>query len=284
MKKFTTCLFSGRCNAFFVMPAFVFYLLLSHPLQSRAQDSLHLFSITYIKLKDPMHAKQYEALLNYYGKAVGEYGLKTGRIQGYYVLKVIMPIGSSSECDYEVVVTSNNINVLLDDTSAVLKNAIPGMTDDMVKGVNEQYNGIRTIVKKEIYNTTDWIDITSSPKYIELDYMKPADGKYSDYIKAERETWKPVHKERMKLGALSGWDLNEKIMPASDKEPFDVVTANFYDSLPMMLDAKYAQAFKTVWPKMDINKVGTDIGALRTMVKSELLKIMLVVDANTVKQ
>jgi len=266
------------------MPLFVFYLLLSHPLQGRAQDSLHLFSVTYIKLKDPTYAKQYEALLNYYGKAAGEYGLKTGRITGYYVLKVIMPIGSSSDCDYKVVVTSNSLNVLLDDTTAVLKNAIPGMTDDMVKGVNDQYNDMRTIVKKEIYYTTDWIDITPSAKYIEIDYMKPADGKYSDYIKAERETWKPVHKERMKLGALSGWQLDEKIMPASEKETYDVVTANFYDSLPMMLDAKYTQAFKTVWPKMDIAKVGTDISALRTMVKSDLLKILLAIDVNTMKQ
>ena len=284
MKRFTACLFSGRCHAFFTMPLFVFYLLLSHPLQGRAQDSLHLFSVTYIKLKDPTYAKQYEALLNYYGKAAGEYGLKTGRITGYYVLKVIMPIGSSSDCDYKVVVTSNSLNVLLDDTTAVLKNAIPGMTDDMVKGVNDQYNDMRTIVKKEIYNTTDWIDMTPSAKYIEIDYMKPADGKYSDYIKAERETWKPVHKERMKLGALSGWQLDEKIMPASEKETYDVVTANFYDSLPMMLDAKYTQAFKTVWPKMDIAKVGTDISALRTMVKSDLLKILLAIDVNTMKQ
>ncbi|HEX5151844.1 MAG TPA: hypothetical protein VFW07_10355 [Parafilimonas sp.] len=74
------------------------------------------------------------------------------------------------------------------------------------------------------------------------------------------------------------------IMPASDKEAYDVVTANFYDSLPMMLDAKYTQAFKTVWPQMDINKVGTAIGALRVLVKSDLLKILLVIDANTVKQ
>jgi hypothetical protein len=284
MKKFTACFFSGRCNAFFAMPVFVFYLFLSHPLQSRAQDSLHLFSVTYIKLKDPMYGKQYESLLNYYSKAIGEYGVKTGKIQGFYALKVIMPTGSLSDCDYKVVVVSNNLNILLDDTAAYLKKAVAGMTDEMAEGVNEQYNNIRTIVKKEIYNTVDWIDVSSSPKYVEIDYMKPADGKYSDYIKAERETWKPVHKERMKLGALSGWELDEKLMPASDKETYDVVTANFFDSLPMMLDAKYEQAFKSVWPQMDINKVGTEVGALRTMVKSDLLKVMFAVNASTMKQ
>lgn len=284
MKRFSLCDPSRIRNVFFTMPAFLFCFFLSQPMQTKAQDSMHLFSVTYIKLKDPMYARQYESLLNYYGKAVGEYGVRTGKINGYYVLKVIMPVGSSSNYDYEVVVNSNNINVLLDDTSAVLKNAFPGMTDDMVKGVNDQYNNIRTIVKKEIYNTADWIDITSSPKYIEIDFMKPADGKYSDYIKAERQTWKPVHQERIKLGVLSAWEIDEKVMPAGDKEMYDVVTANFYDSLPMMLDSKYEQAFKTVWPKMDMNKVGTDIGALRTMVKSDLLKIMFAINAGTMKQ
>ena len=195
-----------------------------------------------------------------------------------------MPSGSTSDYDYEVVTNSNSINALLDDTTSILKNAITGMTDDMVKSINEQFNNVRTIVRREIYSGIDVIPPTKDPKYIEVDYMKPAAGKSSDYIKAERETWKPVHKERIKLGALSGWELDAKVMPGGDKEDYDFVTANFYDSLPQMLDGKYTQAFKTVWPKMDINKVASDVGNLRTMVKSDLLKPLFAVDANTMKQ
>src|SRR3954471_11784284 len=89
------------------------------PVQSRAQqDSMHLFSVTYIKLKDPGYAKQYENLLGYYGKKAAEYALKSGKITGYYALKVLMPSGGANEYDYEVVTNSNSINALLDDTTS----------------------------------------------------------------------------------------------------------------------------------------------------------------------
>jgi hypothetical protein len=201
MKQFITSLSSVRKTEISIAILLFIFCCMIHPVQSKAQDSMHLFSVTYIKLKDPAYAKQYEGLLNYYGRKVAEYGVKSGGIQGYYVLKVIMPSGSTSDYDYEVVVNSNSIITLLDDTTAILKNAIPGMTDDMVKSVAEQYGNIRTIVKKEVYSSLDAIPSTTAPQYIEVDYMKPAAGKFTDYLKAETGTWKPVHQERIKLGA-----------------------------------------------------------------------------------
>lgn len=199
-------------------------------------------------------------------------------------MKVIMPSGSTNDYDYEVVIGSNNLQTLLDDTASAMKNAIPGMTDEMLKTVNEEFGEMRTIVKKEIYAGVDFIDVPTEPKYVEVDFMKPAAGKFADYVKSERETWKPVHQQRIKLGGLSGWSISEKMLPAGDKEGYDVITTNGYDSLPMMLNTQYIQAFKTVWPKMDINKVVTDAGNMRTMVKSDILKYVFAVSADTMKQ
>ena len=284
MKSFTRSVFLIKKTKTVIMCLVLFCALTMQSLQSKAQDSLHLFSVTYIKLKDPSYAKQYESMLNYYSKKVAEYGINAGKIQGWLFFKKIMPVGTSSDYDYEVVIYSNNLTTLLDDTAAIMKKAMPDMSDDLLKSINDQFNNLRYIVKREVYTSLDAINSATAPKYIEVDYMKPAAGKFSDYLKSEMGTWKPVHQERIKLGALSGWEIDEKVLPAGDKEDYDIVTANFYDSLPMMLDSKYAQAFKTVWPKMDINKVGTDVGNMRTMVKSDLLKLILAVDANTMKQ
>src|SRR5690348_7357409 len=135
--------FVEKAKASIAFLLFIFCCMMQ-PVQSKAQqDSLHLFSVTYIKLKDPGYAKQYENMLGYYGKKVAEYGVKSGKITGYYPLKVIMPSGSTSDYDYEVVVNSNSLSTLLDDTSSLLKSAMPGITDDMVKSIGEQYNNIR---------------------------------------------------------------------------------------------------------------------------------------------
>jgi hypothetical protein len=51
-----------------------------------------------------------------------------------------------------------------------------------------------------------------------------------------------------------------------------------------MMEGKYEQAFKTVWPKLNIDKVGTEIGNLRTIVKSNLLKPLIAVNAEMMKK
>lgn len=61
----------------------LFTCLLSLP--GKAQDSMHLYSVTYIKLKDPSYAKKYEGMLSYYGRQTAGYGVKSGKIQGYSV-------------------------------------------------------------------------------------------------------------------------------------------------------------------------------------------------------
>ena len=61
-------LFLGKNKTSIALLLFICCCMIQ-PVQSRAQqDSLHLFSVTYIKLKDPGYAKQYENLLSYYGK------------------------------------------------------------------------------------------------------------------------------------------------------------------------------------------------------------------------
>src|SRR5690349_285243 len=98
MKTSIASLFSfGKKKISITLLLFICCYLIQ-PVQSRAQqDSLHLFSVTYIKLKDPGYAKQYENLLGYYGKKAAEYSVKSGKITGYYPLKVLMPTGSASD-------------------------------------------------------------------------------------------------------------------------------------------------------------------------------------------
>jgi hypothetical protein len=44
-----------------------------------------------------------------------------------------------------------------------------------------------------------------SPKYVEIDYMKVEPGKDSDYVRLEKEIWKPLHQQRIKNGQLRSW-------------------------------------------------------------------------------
>lgn len=79
------------------------------------------------------------------------------------------------------------------------------------------------------------------PKYriVTLDYHKPEPGKTGEYLRVERQFWKPVHQERVNKGKIAYWKLYAVSFPNGDKQEYDYVTmtefANFAD-----LEAPYA--------------------------------------------
>src|SRR5688572_27370685 len=64
-----------------------------------------------------------------------------------------------------------------------------------------------------------------------LDYQKPEPGKTGDYLKVERELWKPVHQDRVDKGTIVSWKLYSVSWPNGADQEYDYVTvtefANF---------------------------------------------------------
>jgi hypothetical protein len=266
------------------MLALLISCCLIHPSKLKAQDSTNYFSVSFVKLKDPSFSQEYEELLKFYSKKIMEYRTKQGNVIDWSVWKIVMPVGSSSAYDYAVVVTSKDWQVLMDDTLGLssFKEAIPDLGDNLRRSLINHLNELRTIVKREVYASSAGTHMSKSlPVYVEVDYMKPASGKYEEYVKAEKETWMPVHKERIKMGVLADWELDEKVLPSEANAEYDIITVNAFNNVQQMTDPKYPEAFKTVWPQMDINKVGATIGTQRTLVRSDLMKLVIYVDATT---
>jgi hypothetical protein len=120
-------------------------------------------------------------------------------------------------------------------------------------------------------------------KYIQVDLMRPAAGKTADYIKMEKETFLPLHKERIKMGILKGWGLYEKLMPVDPRMEFEYVTVNYYDDLNKMSEG-YAESVKKLFPQKDMNAMLNEMEATRTMVQSGIWKLMSYVDASNMKK
>lgn len=67
-------------------------------------------------------------------------------------------------------------------------------------------------------------------RYVVLDYMKVAPGKTDEYIRMERENWKPFHKERVANKRLVAWAIYGVSYTAETERQYDFVTVNVYDS------------------------------------------------------
>jgi hypothetical protein len=267
------------------------FLFLLQALRSSAQGADQkpvYFSVTYIKVHPDKEA-QYRELLKKYGKKVNEYFFKNGMIMGWYMHQVIVPSGSAAEYDYAAVNVSSNFKGLLDDSisiRAVFKKVFPAITDKMFDSIASQYQHARTVVKREIFTSVAELNMNPGAppsKYVSLDFMKTMPGKDGDYEKMEKDSWIPIHKERVGMGAIKDWGLYQKIMPSGAKEEYNYVTGQFLDNLSGIENPKYMEAFNKAWPGKDVATFIQNTESTRTLVKNELWLVLDYVDASNMK-
>ena len=246
--------------------------------------------VNFIKIH-PGKQEQYRQLVEKYGKKVNEYLFKNQNLMGWYLYQVLMPAGSSTDFDYAAVNITGNLAALLDfpmSTKDIYKKVFPEMTDKMIGDVQMQFDECRHIVRRDIYTPVEGAHTDDAPnappsKYIQVDLMHPAAGKTADYIKMEKETFLPLHKERVQMGILKGWGLYQKIMPVDTRMEYEYVTVNFYDDLNKLGNG-YSESVKKLFPQKDMNTMLNETNATRTMVQSGIWKLTNYVDATNMKK
>jgi hypothetical protein len=62
--------------------------------------------------------------------------------------------------------------------------------------------------------------------YLQVGYIKVKPGMYDEYIKLEKEVWKPIHQERVKQGKITGWNFQEVMYPTGTNREYDFVIVN----------------------------------------------------------
>jgi hypothetical protein len=234
-------------------------------------------SFTYMKTA-PGKYNDYLNLARTISKPLQEYQVQQGKQLGWYLYEVLMPTGSEAEYNIIGVNVNTDMQQLLDPVITmreVFKKAFPQMTAQQEDSVIQQFNLLRSVVKREIYLHRSGTNEDGPPaKYAEVDFMAPVQGKGADYAKMEEDKFLPVHKQRMALGALKGWRLAEKIMPASTDDPYPYITVNFYDNIDMMMDGKYPEAVKKAWPMQDATKLFQQVNTVKKGQKNELWKLV----------
>jgi len=278
---------NGPLVFLFLLGLFFFLPDNRSPAQTPGSKPVYV-SVSYIKVHPDKEA-QYRELLKKYGKKINEYFYKNKVILGWYMHQVVIPSGSAAEYDYAAVNVSTSLKDLLDDSISirtVFKKVFPGTTDRMFDSIAGQYQRVRSVVKREVFRSVTGLNMDPAApptKYASLDFMKTLPGKAAEYEKMEKETWMPLHKERVSQGAIKDWQLFEKIMPYGAKEESDYVTVQFFDDLSTLENPKYMEAFNKVWAGQDAGKFIQNTESTRTLVKNELWLVIDYVDATNTK-
>lgn len=107
---------------------------------------------------------------------------------------------------------------------------------------------------------------TPTPTVYVVSFMKVEPAKIADYLRLEREIWKPIHQERIRSGRMKSWSLYRVRFPYGAKIDYNFVTVNGYASLEdneKPLDDVFAKVHPSMTPEQ-IRKQSLDARTLQT--------------------
>ena len=219
-----------------------------------------------------------EAYLNHvrtYGQQIYQDRVNRGEIISWALFTVIMRTDHGDEYNYVSVTTTSQLKSITDASQTpqqILKRLKPEMDEKTVAETLAQLGQMRAMVGNDVMLRMDQLASMrgATSKYYEMNYMKVPYGKDADYEKLERESFKPLHKERQDLGDINYWSLWKVAYPNSDTRSYNYITMNTFADIDKMVTSDYAAAYRKVFPKGDMNKLATQMMATRTMQKTEV--------------
>ena len=117
--------------------------------------------------------------------------------------------------------------------------------------------GVRTDVMHRVVNA----EIIKPTSYLCVYQMKVKPGTEGEYLKMEKEVFKPLHEEAIRLGQMSTWSVWFK-WPFEEGD-FQYAAVNGFEEFSQLANLNYADLFETVHPDMDLGELSYKIPEIR---------------------
>jgi len=202
----------------------------------------------------------------------------TGQITTWYLLRSVLPQGSSAECDYLIVTMFSGTPHLLaqQDLSAAIKKAGLSITpEEYVK----RRNAVSTLVSVGIFQNQLFVGSAKKGDYFRVNYMKVPN--VDDWIAYEKKVWQPLAEALVKDGKADGWSLNTRVLPEGSEQPFQAVTVDVFPSWDSVFaaDPQFVDRFRKVHPDMELGTTFEEFAKLRTIALINLYELEDVITA-----
>ncbi len=247
-------------------------LILGFLLPGFSQTTPAVFATVTLQKVEPGKDKEFLKMLSENWKPMHQVRKQSGKITNWRLYKVLFA-GTNDEYNYVTVSyfdswakTEPN-----DDWPELLKKSNPKADQAIFARTTE----LRKIVRQSVYSRVDATAANNSPiKFVEIDFMKVKEGQGAEYVKVEKEVWKPLHQVLVTDGKRAGWGLWQLILPGGSQNTHDYVTSNIYSSYGQMAEGNYEEAFKKAHPGKDVTEALDRTGKTRSLVRSEVWELI----------
>jgi len=113
--------------------------------------------------------------------------------------------------------------------------------------------------------------------FYEISFHKSRPGQ--DWLKVEREYWKPIQTERVNSGHLSYWAVLQPVF--SGPHPYDYITVQSSTNLDDMTKTDFDQLFTKVWGKDNVESRMTQTMNARDEIGDEIWQVAESVSKST---
>ena len=208
--------------------------------------------------------------------------IKAGAILGWYMYKLLSPAGTSADYDYMTVTIVKRYKHIFEPIysfDSALNKTFSKKGAQFLKDYHSRLNESRKLVKEEIYAGIALADSSSKDgfqsKYIISDFMQPKPEKFGEYMKAEVDTFRIIHRERIKMGGdISQWACFSLMLPYDTKTGYSILTFNFYNDLDAITTSKYLEALKTTFPTVDLSRLFQSVASMRDNPRADLWQLV----------
>lgn len=197
--------------------------------------------------------------------------VESGAVSEWYLLRAVIPMGASADCDYVTVTfypgaPPEPLNA--EQTGALLKKAGIAMSAEEFMA---RRDALATLKSADIYRNQAAVGKAEKGSYLSVNYMKAPN--VDEWLKFEKETWKPIAEAMIKDGVLSGWSLNLRSLGLESDLPYQGVSVDVFPSWDALFkdDPQFIDRIKKVYPDKDLDSMLFQrVNKVRTMVRTEL--------------
>jgi hypothetical protein len=115
---------------------------------------------------------------------------------------------------------------------------------------------------------------TNPPTFMLVEFMKVGPGKENDWVKLERETWKPMHEMRVRDGSILSWAAIAQTVPGDESNGPVVATVTTFRGWPDPTKTDWTGLIKRAHPQTQPDTIFDQAEAARKIVRSEIWTVI----------
>tara|TARA_B100000497_G_C7682251_1_gene412873 strand:- start:214 stop:1074 length:861 start_codon:yes stop_codon:yes gene_type:complete len=252
-----------------------FVLILSSiPVQSQT-DIGNYFAIQYFKVHPSQENEFIQLHSNVWQKIHAE-RIENDLLDGWYLFRVIAPQGTNTEYNFLIVQEyddAEKFSAHFDGYGVNYNNILS--TNEIQHALTT--NEISDMTYEEVWTTVDQIMTDNSGqiyKYSVFNSMKMKPGvDNDDYVRMEKEYWKPMHKERIRRNMMFGWGMYTMIIPGGTERNYHWATVDYYHNFMDYL-CETGSIMESIHGKENADKYTEETISKRDLLKAEIRELI----------